>query len=339
VRRVSFHYVDDVVEVPIKPRGGIDALYAPRRTVLDALLVDAATSSGATVVHGVRVVDVTRESGDRVTGVVVEHRPGVVRTVQAGMVVGADGVDSTVARLVHARVSRTGSHVGAVIYGYWAGLPIDGYHWLFREGASAGAVPTNDGLTCLFVAMPVERFMKDLRHNLPAAHDQVLAEVSPSMAGMVRGGVQATGLRGYAGRTGVLRESWGPGWSLVGDAGYYRDPITAHGITDALRDAERLAEAIAAGSDDALASYQRDRDEMVLTMFDATDEIASYAVPVERLRELHEVMSREMQRDAYTVGSWTLPSSSGPTDAAMPAPSTSWFRSSTRISGGSPVHS
>jgi flavin-dependent dehydrogenase len=90
-----------------------------------------------------------------------------------------------------------------------------------------------------------------------------------------RGGRYFPGLRGY------LRRAYGPGWALVGDAGYFKDPITAHGITDALRDAELLAHAVERGlglRDEAahLAAYQAERDRLSLPLFEVAQEIAGF---------------------------------------------------------------
>jgi flavin-dependent dehydrogenase len=73
-----------------------------------------------------------------------------------------------------------------------------------------------------------------------------------------------------------MRQSHGSGWALVGDAGYFKDPLTAHGITDALRDAELLAGAIADGRPGALAAYQQERDALSRALFEITDSIASF---------------------------------------------------------------
>ena len=72
--------------------------------------------------------------------------------------------------------------------------------------------------------------------------------------------------------------SHGAGWALVGDAGYFKDPLTAHGITDALRDAQLLSRGIADGSSRGLEAYQRQRDELSLPLMRATDAIASFIV-------------------------------------------------------------
>ena len=79
----------------------------------------------------------------------------------------------------------------------------------------------------------------------------------------------------FPGLTGYLREAAGPGWALVGDAGYFKDPITAHGITDALRDAEILARAVAAGGPNAVGRYQAERDELSLRLFRVTGQVAA----------------------------------------------------------------
>jgi flavin-dependent dehydrogenase len=157
-RTTSFHYADEEIEIPIKVRDGVDGLYAPRRYVLDALLEDAAREAGAEFVHGARLTDLLRRDDGRVTGAVVEQHGAVPRRLTAELVIGADGYQSTVARLVGARAYEVGRHRGAVVYAYWSGLAVSGYHWYFRPGVSGGAIPTNDGQVCVFAAMSPRRF-------------------------------------------------------------------------------------------------------------------------------------------------------------------------------------
>jgi flavin-dependent dehydrogenase len=297
VRTTSFHYGESEVAIPIKPRDGVDALYAPRRTVLDALLADAARGDGADLVHGVRLVDLLRTPAGRVAGVLVQDRDRTVRTVRAGIVIGADGASSTVARLTGAPRYRTGAHAGGVVYGYWSGLDVRGYHWHFRPGVSAGVIPTNDGLTCVFAATPAARFMNEVRVDLEAGYRRVLQETSAEVAASILGASRIGPLRGFAGQPGFVRESLGPGWALVGDAAYFKDPITAHGITDALRDAELLARAIARGSNQALAEYQSTRDDLSEDVFRVSDDIASFEWDLASLEESHLTLSRAMNRE------------------------------------------
>jgi menaquinone-9 beta-reductase len=85
---------------------------------------------------------------------------------------------------------------------------------------------------------------------------------------------------------GLPSGSLGAGWALVGDAGYFKDPLTAHGMTDALRDAELLAVAAARGSEITFAAYAALREELSRAFFDATDAIASFAWNLDTVRRL-----------------------------------------------------
>src|SRR5262249_55812514 len=155
IERTTFHYGDDAVEIRIKPRDGVAALYAPRRTLLDPLLAEAARDSGAEVAYRVRLTDLRRGLNGRVNGVVVESA-GLARTVSATIVIGADGVKSTVAKRVGAGPYIVGRHMSAVIYTR-ALLDLEGYHWHYIPGASVGVIPTNNRETLVFVASTPQR--------------------------------------------------------------------------------------------------------------------------------------------------------------------------------------
>jgi 2-polyprenyl-6-methoxyphenol hydroxylase-like FAD-dependent oxidoreductase len=301
VRTTRFFYGDEVIELDIKARDGVDELHAPRRTVLDTLLQDEAHASGAEIVHGVRVVDLMRSNGGRVSGVVVEQSDGTATELEAGIVIGADGVRSTVARLVDAEVVHAGVHATGNVYGYWRGLEVEGYHWYYRPGVSAGAIPTNDHATCVFVSMPQRRFREEIRSDIDTGYHRVLTECAPDLTAEVARAERAGRLMAFAGVEGFLRQSWGPGWALVGDAAYFKDPLTAHGISDALRDAELLARAVVRGSDEALADYQTTRDELSLGLFEVTDAIASFDWSIDEVKRLHIDLSREMNREVEAM--------------------------------------
>jgi flavin-dependent dehydrogenase len=98
-----------------------------------------------------------------------------------------------------------------------------------------------------------------------------------------------------------LRRPWGAGWALVGDAAYFKDPITAHGISDALRDAELLARAIMQGGDAALADYEYTRDALSTRLFEVTDRVASVAWDTVELKALHQAFSDEMKLEVAAL--------------------------------------
>ena len=301
IRITTFHYGNETVEIPIKPRDGVDALYAPRRTVLDPLLADAAESAGAQIVYHVRVKGLLRDADGRVTGVLVESK-GQERRIGATIIIGADGVMSTVAKAVDARPYRAGAHMGGVIYTRASGVPVDGSHWHFVPGSSVGMIPTNNGETLVFAATTRERFLRELRFDLAGGLRTVVHETAPSLD-MALSHAVLSPYHGFAGHPGFLRPAWGPGWALVGDAGYFKDPITAHGITDALRDAESLARAIVQGTDAALAEYETVRNHLSEELFAITDEIASFGWDLARLQALHLSLSEEMTREVRHVSS------------------------------------
>ena len=297
----SFVYGDEVIAIPIKPRDGVDALYAPRRTVLDALLAEAASIAGADVRYGPRLVDLTRAPDGRVVGAAIEERDRTVRCVRADIVIGADGLTSTVARLVQAPTYRRGRHSCGVVYNFWPGLENAGNRWYYRPGVSVGAIPTNDGNTCVFAATTAARFHDEIRLDLQAGYHRVLAECAPGLARELEGKRPSARFRGFPGVPGLMRRSFGSGWALVGDAGYFKDPITAHGISDALRDAELLARAVGQGSDRALAAYQSTRDELSGDLFEITDTIAGFGWNLDRLKPLHLRLSKIMNLEVEAL--------------------------------------
>jgi flavin-dependent dehydrogenase len=304
VRQATFFYGDESLSVPVKPRDGIDALYAPRRYVLDRLLVDAAGAAGADIVYGVRLTGLLRAESGGVTGVVLEDESGRVHRVASRIVVGADGMRSTVARLAGAQTYRVGAHASGTMYGHWSGLEADGYGWYFVPGLSAGAIPTNDGQVCVSISVPGPAFARLFPHQPDQAFRQLLARVAPALGKQIERAGPAR-LHGFPGQAGFYRRAHGPGWALVGDAGYFKDPLTAHGITDALRDAQLLAEAIDAGTDAALARYQEQRDEASLEFFQTTDAIASFNWTLSEVRVLHEALAKAMSREVKLLVSST----------------------------------
>jgi flavin-dependent dehydrogenase len=305
IRETSFHYADgDSVHVTIRASEGVPALFAPRRYLLDRLLVDAAADAGADVRHHTTVIGLMRDDTGRVTGVHTRDRSDRTDALSAAVTVGADGIRSTIAKQVGAPVRRQGSAAGAVLYRYFADMPAAGYEWGYGPTAAAGFLPTNAGLTGVFVGTVPNR-MRALvrRHGTEVTFRALLDAAAPRLADRVRTAAPAGRIFGWAGKPGYLRQSWGPGWALVGDAGYFKDPLTTHGMTDALRDAELLADALlealtgVAPEPVALARYQATRDRLSTRLFDATERVASYEWNLGEVRALLRQVSAAMSDD------------------------------------------
>lgn len=306
-RVTTFHYGDRAVPVAIDERDGVDALYAPRRTLLDALLADAARDAGAEVRHRVRLTGLTRDTDGRVTGALLSADGGDAVEVKASIVIGADGRKSTVARLVGARPYWIGRHAASYAYAYWSGLALPpGTHWFFRPGVMAGAIPTDGGRHNVFVSTSPLRFAEDLEGEVAAGYRRAAFEASPVLGDLLCGARREGAFVSYRGEVGFLRRSYGAGWALVGDAGYYKDPFTAHGMTDALRDAELLANAVARGTAGALADYQARRDALSLDMAEVTDRLASFAWDLEQVGVLHRAASRAMKAEVESIRRFEL---------------------------------
>jgi flavin-dependent dehydrogenase len=296
IATTTFHYGEEEVTIPIRPEPAIAGLVAPRRTVLDRLLVDAARRAGATIRHDVAVQDLDMDAHGRVRGVFVKDADGRLRTLAAGHVVGADGLWSMVARKVQATPVVRGRTSVAHIFGYAAQPELSGYHWYFRPGVSGALIPTNDGLACIVVSVPTARFDSDFRGNLAPGRLAALMALGPDLARHAAAH-DVERLKAFRGTPGILRQAHGSGWSLVGDAGFFRDPLTSHGISDALRDAEGAALAILSGSEAALARFQDERDSLALPVLEATDAISSFDWSLGELPALHKQFSEAMKAE------------------------------------------
>ncbi|WP_433598103.1 NAD(P)/FAD-dependent oxidoreductase [Nocardia sp. CA-135953] len=255
---------------------GFCTAYAPRRTILDKILVDAAVAAGAEVRENFTVDSLAFEDG-RVVGINGHRARGGPVTERARLVVGADGRDSKVAKAVAAHQYNDHPKGQYQYYSYWRNLPTDGFEVVIRPSRVWAAQPTNDELTMLVVAWPItERhaFRADIEGNYLRTLD-----LAPEFAQRVRAATRVEPFVGAA-VANYFRKPYGPGWALVGDAAYNKDPITALGITDAFQCAELLTGAIdetfggATTFDDAMAAYQRARDERYTAVYEHTAHMA-----------------------------------------------------------------
>jgi flavin-dependent dehydrogenase len=305
VTATRFHYGDRSETLQLT-----DPLYAPRRPVLDTALLSAAQEAGAQSRFGVGVTELSRDRAGRVTGVLARVRGGDAVTFRAPLTIGADGLRSTVARLAGAPTVRRGAAASALVYGYWPSRSASQYDWFYRPGVSAGIIPTNDGQVCIWAGLPAERFADERgRSGLADLFARVLAEAAPEAAALVARAESIGALRGFPGMPGYLRRATGPGWALVGDAGYFKDPLTAHGISDALRDAEFLTRAVVDGGRDALAEYERTRDRLSLPLLEVAESIAAYRWDLGEIRELLLAESAAMKPEVAALRALDTPAS------------------------------
>ena len=275
------------------------AAYAPRRTALDKLLVDAASEAGAEVRERFMVESLVVEDG-RVVGIRGHSKDGETVTELAGVVIGADGRYSLVADAVGAQEYNVKPQLQVSYYTYWSDLPMSGrFESTLGPGRGYAAWPTNDDLTLVIAGRSIDEF-DAVRKDIEGTYLVTLEIVAPEFADRVRGAKREERFVGTAVR-GYLRKPFGFGWALVGDAGYNKDFITAQGIHDAFRDAELCTTAlddVFAGRrsfESALGDYQARRDEQVLPMYEFTTELAALAPPPPEMQQLLSAVSRSQE--------------------------------------------
>ena len=306
VNRTCFHYGDDIVDVPIRPAYGTEGLIAPRRYILDNILVEAAKEAGAEFRFGASFVDVLRDRFGRVNGVSFDHA-GQTQRAHAKIVIGADGRRSTVARRVNARVLLQAEHATSCVYAYFNGLPDEGFQWFYNDGIAAGFIPTHNGQHCVFASSPLARFRPLAKEvGTEAALRQLVMNANPTHARDIETATTVAEPIVFGGDHGFLREASGPGWALVGDAGYFKDPLTAHGITDAFRDAELLSRTILSGA--SLHSYEDARNASSIELFELTDRIAAFDWTLDELKVMHLRLNEIMKAEQASIaGAQNMP--------------------------------
>jgi 2-polyprenyl-6-methoxyphenol hydroxylase-like FAD-dependent oxidoreductase len=314
VTRYSFDFGPVTIAGSPHPADGVANAYGPRRIVLDALLVEAAVAAGAELREGFTVEEVVIDDG-AVTGIRGHVKDGPTVTERARVVVGADGRHSRVAKAVQPERYNEAPMLAASYYAYWSGLPVDGFENYIRAEDDRGwaALPTHDGLTCVVQGWPQSQFdanRKDIEGNYMRTFD-----LAPEFAERMHAATRETRFVGTRDLPGFFLKPYGPGWALVGDAGYHKHPITAFGITDAFRDAEALASALDdafAGRrpyDDALADYQRARDEVAMPIYGFTCDFATIEPPPPEMQHLIGAMqgNQEAMDGFVSVMAGTLP--------------------------------
>lgn len=264
-------------------------LCGPRHSILDRILADAAVEAGADLQEQFLVQEVLRE-GERVIGIRGCGPNGVQVMEQASMVIGADGQYSLVAQTVQAPQYYIKPKLTCGYFTYFRNLPVEGLTIYLRSNRVMYVAPTNDDKTLICMQLPLgelQSFRTDLAENFMRAIEQV-----PELAARVCESQREDRFFGVSDIPNFFRKPYGSGWALVGDAGYHKDPYTAQGITDAFTSAQKLTDALDAGwsgrrpLEEALADYERQRNEHALPTYELTCQMA----------RLDEPPPREMQQ-------------------------------------------
>lgn len=311
VPRYSFDFGSFTIAGRPRPVEGNAVGYGPRRTVLDKLLVDAAARAGAEVREGFSVDGLLIDDG-RVTGVRGRSHGGGEVLEHARVVIGADGRYSRVAETVEPAHYNDREPLECGYYTYWSNLPVAGFEIYVRPHRGWGAIPTHDGLTLVVVGWPYREFDANKR-DVEAAYHRAL-ELAPEFAGRVRSAAREAPFRGGP-VSSFFRKPFGPGWALVGDAGYNKDPITAWGISDAFLDAERCGVALhqwltgERSFDEAMSGYQQQRDQHALPMFELTCNFAALEPPPPEMAQVLGATARtqEAQDQFVSMMAGTMP--------------------------------
>jgi flavin-dependent dehydrogenase len=314
VRQVTFHVGGESVSRAIKHKAGVDLVVAPRRYVLDTILAAAAQRAGAGVRPGVTVTGVQRDSRGRVTGICGHDRAGAPIDLRGRYVIGADGLRSRVARSAGAAISQSRPAGGAAQYAYYEGGRWAGMELSAAERSFAGVFPTHHGQACIWVCTPSADAKAARRRagSREEAFGELLERSAPQLAERLRHARRTSPVQGMLRQPNQVRQAFGPGWALAGDAGYHRDAITAHGISDAFRDAEFLAVALdqallgEAEESTALARYQQQRDQGLREIFEITCRLGAYpAVPA--FIELQKQLSAAIDTEAVALAARPIP--------------------------------
>ncbi|MCA9939980.1 MAG: FAD-dependent monooxygenase [Anaerolineales bacterium] len=276
-----------------------------RRTVLDAVLLEAAIEAGVEWRGGFPVQELITDNG-KVAGILNRGHSKSPVVEKASLVIGADGMRSTVARLVNADAYSTVPSLTFSFYSYWDNIDIEHAHLYVRDGCAMAMIPTNDRATIVVVQQRLDQFgafRKNIAHSFLQAWEAI-----PGAVERLSAGTRLEPFKGTPYQPNFFRKPWGDGWALVGDAGSHKDSVTAQGIGNTFYDAEFLADALITGlsgescMDTALAAYHQKRDAYLLPIYRRTLEVAKLELPTGRMKRIFEAMANNPQQRNHFLG-------------------------------------
>lgn len=296
------------------PSGDAADAYCPRRTILDDILVRAAAEAGAELRVKFSVQELVTDDG-QVTGIRGRAVDGSVVTEKARIVIGADRMNSLVARNVDPPTYNAYPTLTCAYYSYWSGVDLQGVELYSRAGQAIITAPTNDGQVFMIVYWPSAEFHR-VRSDIEGNFLQAL-HLAPQLAERIWNGTRTERFRGTGHLPNFFRRPHGDGWALVGDAGYHKDPILALGITDAFRDAQLLSDALDAGLSgrqplaSALADYELRRNELAPPGYENTIQFASLEPPPPEMQQLMAALVHDQEQTNRFFGAFlgTVPAS------------------------------
>ena len=300
VRQAQFQYGPDRVTVPVKStrrRAGPDARRA------------AGCSTGRSWTPPPRPAPICRsgppsrtclaDAAGRVVGVSVRRQDGTLFPVHADLVIGADGRTSRIAETVGAKLLSSSPHRAATVYGYFPGIPNEGYRWYFGDGVAAGAIPTNDGLHCVFAPAVPRTTRRVSRRIRTAAWRAIVGQFDPDLAERIRA-APAERLRRFPGAPGHIRARAG---RRLG-AGRRRRVLQGPGDRPRhhRRAPGRAPSVRLLGRDGGLERYRRERHAHGVGLFETTQKIASFDWDFEALKTLHATLNDCLKREQAALG-------------------------------------
>jgi 2-polyprenyl-6-methoxyphenol hydroxylase-like FAD-dependent oxidoreductase len=259
--------------------GGWERMLCPRRVVLDKALAEAAMDAGAEIRFGTRVRGLTGSGSeeDPVTGVALYDGT----RIEAQHVFGADGRASSVAGMLNLAKRDPRASDMSMLFAYWRGVgPVERMTMAAREARGFNRIPCEDDIDLLLAFGPPDFTRGDAETRSRRYHETIRDFTDVFDASKLDGAEMITEIRVVPETMlrGFFRPAAGPGWALVGDAGHFKHPATAQGISDAIEQALHVAGAIA-GSDPGLGRYESWRDARAEGFYDWSFQFGRFPRP------------------------------------------------------------